>query len=74
MFARLKISIKGEIATLHEDMNHILKRVKCTEERLGTQGDEIKALKAQMDEMQRDQRNMMYKIEDQENRNRRKKS
>lgn len=53
MFVRLEISIKGEIATLHEDMNHILKRVEDTEERLDTHGDVIKVLKAQMEEMQR---------------------
>lgn len=73
MFAKLEMSIKGEIATLHEGMNHLLQRVEVTEESLTTQGEEIKRLKAQMDEMQRDQRNLMYKIEDQENRSRRKK-
>lgn len=72
MFARLETSIKGEIATLHEGMNHILKRVEDAEERLVMQGDEIKRHKEQMAEMQRDQRNIMYKIEGQENRNRRK--
>lgn len=69
MFARVETFIKGEIATLHEDMNHMLKRV---EEAETLQGDEIKRLKDQMDEMQKEQRNLLYKIEYQENRNRRK--
>lgn len=39
MFAKLEASIKGEIATLHEGMNHLLKRVEVTEESLVTQGE-----------------------------------
>lgn len=37
MFARLELSIKGEMATLHEDLNQILKRVEGTEEQLDSQ-------------------------------------
>lgn len=72
MFARLETFIKGEIATLHEDMHHIIKRVEDTEGRLDTQGEEIKNLKAQVNRIQLDQRHILYKIEDHENRNRRK--
>lgn len=51
MFAKLEASIKGEIAALHEGMNHLLHRVEVTEDSLATQGEEIKKLKAQMAEM-----------------------
>lgn len=43
-----------------------------TEERLDNYGAELKGLKEQMGEMFREQRYMKYKIEDQENRSRRK--
>lgn len=42
MFARLETSLKGEIVTLHEDMNHLLKRVEDVETKVDRQGDEIK--------------------------------
>lgn len=56
MFARLELSIKGEVATLHEDLNQILKRVEETEENLDFQAAEKKELKEQMEEIQSEQR------------------
>lgn len=53
-------------------MNHIVKRVEETEDRLDEQGEEIKKLKVQLNEVQKDQRRILYQMEDQENRNRRK--
>lgn len=72
MFAKLETSIKGEMATLHKDLNHILRRVEGREEQLDVQAVTIKDLKEQMVRLQRDQRDAMYRLEDQENRNRRK--
>lgn len=54
MFARLESSIKGEVATLHNDLNQILRRVEETEEQLESQTSEIKELQDQMAELQRD--------------------
>lgn len=72
MFSRLEQSLKGEMATLHGDLSQILKWVEETEEKLDIQAVEIKELKEQMKRVQTEQRNMMYKVEDQEKRNRRK--
>lgn len=72
MFYRLELSLKGEMATLHGDLNQILKRVEETEKKLDKQVAEMKELKEHMEELQCEQRHMRYKIEDQENRNRRK--
>ena len=72
MFASLERSIKAEMATLHVDFGHILGRVEEIEEKVESQGKELKNLKEQMRKMKMEQRNMLYKIEDQENRNRRK--
>lgn len=72
MFSRLELSLKGEMATLHGDLNQILKRVEETEEKLDKHVAEMKELNEQMEGLQREQRHMRYKIEDQENRNRRK--
>lgn len=72
MFAKLETSIKGEIESLREDMNHILKRVEDVEITMDRQGAEIKGLKNQMEEIQKVQRNILYRLEDQENQNRRK--
>lgn len=72
IFSRLKQSLKEEMATLHGDLSQILKWVEETEEKLDRQPVEIKELGEQMKRVQMEQRNMLYKVEDQENRNRRK--
>lgn len=72
MFARLESSIKGEMATLHDDLNQILRRVEGTEEQLDSQRSDIDVLKDQMAELKREHRYTLYRLEDQENRNRRK--
>lgn len=72
MESRLETSIKGEIAILRQDMKHA-KKDGGSGERLDNHGSEEKGLKENMDEMCREQRYMMYKIEDQENKNIRKK-
>lgn len=72
MFAKLESSYKGEMATLHEDLNHSLRRVESTEDQLDLQTTAIKDLKEQMAGLQKEQRDIMYRLEDQENWNRRK--
>lgn len=72
MFARLEVSIKEEINIVHENMSHLLKRVEEVESTVETQGAEIQKMKLQMEAMQVEQRNIKYRLEDQENRNRRK--
>lgn len=67
MFLRLEQSLNGEMATLHGDLSQILKWVEETDEKLDIQAVEIKELKEQMESVQIEQRNMMYKVEDQEN-------
>lgn len=72
MFAKLEVTIKGEIGSLREEMNHMLQRVEEAETKMDKQNEEIKELKFQMEELQREQRNLRYRAEDQENRSRRK--
>lgn len=71
MFSRLEQSLKGYMATLHGDQSQILKRVEDTEEKLDTQTVGIKELKEQIKKLKTEQRNMLYRLEDQENRSRR---
>lgn len=63
MFARLETSIKGEIETVREDMSHILRRVEEAETMIERQGIEIKNLKCQMEEIQREQRNLRRNLQ-----------
>lgn len=72
MFARLEAIIKSEIGAIRQDLGHTLKRVEELEITTDTQGTEINVLKQQIEEIQREQRNLRYRLEDQENRNRRK--
>lgn len=58
MFARLETSIKGEIETIRGDMGHILRRVEEAETTVERQGIEIRNLKGQMEEMQREQKEL----------------
>ena len=53
-------------------MKHMLQRVEEVEERMDCHSLELKGLKKQVEEISREQRYMRYKMEDQENRNRRK--
>lgn len=72
MFSRLEQYGKGDMATLHGDLSQRLKRVEDTEEKCDIQAVEIKEFKEQMKKIQTEQRNMLYRLEDQENRSRRK--
>lgn len=56
MFARLETAIKGEIEAIRGDMGHILQRVEEAETIVEKQGTEIRILKNQMEEMQREQK------------------
>lgn len=71
MFAKLLLSIKGEMATFFEDLNYILRRLEGTEEQLDSQAVAINELKDQMAGLEKDHRDTLYWLEDQENRNRR---
>lgn len=72
MFAKLEASIKEEISTVHENMSHILKRVEEVENTMDKQEVDIKNLITQMEALRIEQRNTRYRMEDQENRSRRK--
>lgn len=65
-FAKLESSIKEEMATLHDDLNHMLRRVEGTEEQLDLQAVAINELKDQMAGLQKDHRYTLYRLEDME--------
>lgn len=71
MFTKLEHSIKAEILNVRTDMGHLLKRVEEVEEVAEQQVQEISALKKQLKTLQLDQRELLYKLEEQENQNRR---
>lgn len=50
MFARLEQSLKEEMATLHGDLNQVLKRVEESEDKLDSQAAVIKELNKRMDD------------------------
>lgn len=74
MFTRLENSIKTEISTLQADLGQLLIHMEVTEEKKTTdkQAQGLIKLKEQVKHMQLDQRRMLYKLEEQENQNRRK--
>lgn len=72
MFQKMENFIRGEITTLRGDFGHLITRVEEVEEKCDAQELVIQDLKDQIGILQRNQRNIEYKIEDQENRNRRK--
>lgn len=72
-FAKLEQSLKTEMTTIHGfDLGQILTSVEDTEEKLDNHASEIEDLKKQVRNLQLEQRNMLYKLDDQENRSRRK--
>lgn len=71
MFAALENSLKAEMLTLHKDMGHILSRVEEVETKADTHLKMIKELKGEIKILKREQQEQSYKIEDQENRERR---
>lgn len=72
MFAKLEASIRGEISAVNENMSHLLTRVEEVETTVDKQGEEIRNLRQQIEVLQKEQRYIRYKMEDQENRSRRK--
>lgn len=72
MFARLETFIRAETDAIRGDMGHILRRVEEAELAVESQRSEIGTLRSQLEEIQREQRDLRYKLEDQENRSRRK--
>lgn len=72
MFARLETFIRAETEAIRGDMGHILRRVEEAEMVAESQKTEMGNLRSQIEEMQREQRDLRYKLEDQENRSRRK--
>lgn len=71
MFTRLENSIKTEINMLRSDLGHLLARTETAEDTLDKQALEICALKDQIKNIHLNQAKFLYRLEDQENRNRR---
>ena len=71
MLLRLENVIKSEIQNLRTDFGHMLSRIESAEEPIEKQEQESNSLKIQIDQIQLQQRHILYKLEDQENRNRR---
>lgn len=71
MFLRLENSIKTDINSLRIDLGHLLARVEKTEKSTEKQMQELCDLKEQVKITQQNQRKILYRLEDQENRNRR---
>lgn len=70
MFAKLEDSIKSEISNVRTDMGFLLRGVEEVEEKSENQAQEISELKMQIRKLQSDHRDILYKLEDQENQNR----
>lgn len=68
MFAKLENVIKSEILNVRTDMGHLLKGVEIVEEVSDKQDREIVVLKQQLRNLQLAQRDLLYKIEEQESR------
>lgn len=71
MFKSLGISIKTEINMLRADLGSLLTRVEKIEDTIDKQAQELFNLKEQVKSTQQNQIKMLYRMEDQENRNRR---
>lgn len=67
MFAKLENLIKTEILNIRTDMGHLLKQVEIAEEVTEKQSQEILVLKTLISKLQKDQREVLYKLEEQEN-------
>lgn len=71
MLMKLENAIKVEIDSLRTYLRHLLARVDVAEERTDKHAQELKTLKEQVKITQQNQRKILYRLEDQENRNRR---
>lgn len=71
MLLRLEKSIKADINMMRGDLGSLLDRVEETEKIVENQKKELETLKQQMKIAQQTQKEILYKLEDQENRNRR---
>lgn len=71
LFAGLERSIKKELSAVRSDLSHVLERVEETELRLDRHATAIRALQNTTRTLSIAHRMALYKIEDQENRNRR---
>lgn len=71
MFVNLEKVIKAEILNVRTDMGHLLARVEGMEKEVEQQGGEIATLKKQVKTLQRGHRELLFKMEEQENQNRR---
>lgn len=68
---RLENSIKSEISLLRGDLGNLLERVEITEKKTDEQAQELCNLKEQTKIILQNQKKILYRIEDQENRDRR---
>lgn len=71
MFKKLEDTIKSETNKIQENLGHMLVRLEETENKVEEQVEKITKLQEQVKKSRCELRNMAYKIEDQENRNRR---
>lgn len=71
MFLRLENSIKADINTLRVDLGNLLARVELSEDKIDKQAQELCDLKEQVKITHQNQMKLLYRLEDQENRNRR---
>lgn len=72
LLMKLETSLKKEIGTVRVDIGHVLKRVEETEDRLEEHERRLEGMNTQIRDLQRANRSLLYKLEDQENRSRRK--
>lgn len=72
LLLKLETSLKKEIATVRVDIGHVLKRVEEMEDRLEEHERRLEGMNMQIRDIQRANRSLLYKLEDQENRSRRK--
>lgn len=68
MFKRLENSIKTEINMLRTDLRNLV-RIETAEEIIDKQALELCVLKEEVKSVQQNQANLLYRLEDQENRN-----
>lgn len=72
MFAALENSLKAEMSTLHKDMGYMLNRVEEVEIKVDLHQKNIKELEDEIKKLKREQQEQSYKIEEQENRDKKK--
>lgn len=71
-FASLEKSLKTEITSIHGELGHLLMRVEEMESKQEKYVQTINDLNKEMADLRKEPINVLYKLEDQENRNRRK--